>query len=127
MTVPKSLPARPSLEPLRKQAKRLARDIAVGDAGAVARARMQLPDVDLPLMQRNAQLVIAREYVYAGWQDLTAERYMLELDYLFGAPPQELAPALRTVVHDQWGLRFVPGKGRIKLLIIDSVQPPTPN
>ena len=29
--------------------------------------------VDLPLTQRNAQLVIAREYGYAGWQDLTAE------------------------------------------------------
>ena len=56
MTASKSLPARPSLESLRKQAKRLARDIAAGDAGASARARMQLPDVDLPLTQRNAQL-----------------------------------------------------------------------
>ena len=63
MTASKSLPARPSLESLRKQAKKLARDIA---AGAIARARKQLPDVDLPLTQRNAQLVIAREYGYAG-------------------------------------------------------------
>ena len=73
MTTSKSLPARPSLESLRKQAKKLARDIAAGDAAAIARARVQLPDVDLPLTQRNAQLVIAREYGYAGWQDLTAE------------------------------------------------------
>ena len=73
MTASKSLPARPSLESLRKQAKKLARDIAAGDAGALARARAQLPQVDLPLTQRNAQLVIAREYGYAGWQDLTAE------------------------------------------------------
>ncbi|PYR72106.1 MAG: hypothetical protein DMF86_24510, partial [Acidobacteria bacterium] len=29
--------------------------------------------MDLPLAQRNAQLVIAREYGYAGWRDLTAE------------------------------------------------------
>jgi hypothetical protein len=56
-----------------KQAKRLARDIAAGDAGAIARARMQVPHVDLPLTQRNAQLVIPREYGFAGWQDLTAE------------------------------------------------------
>ena len=35
--------------------------------------RAHLPNVDLPLTQRNAQLVIAREYSYAGWQDLTAE------------------------------------------------------
>jgi len=73
MTASKSLPARPSLESLRKQAKKLARDIGAGDAGAIARARVQLPRVDLPLTQRNAQLVIAREYGYAGWQDLTAE------------------------------------------------------
>jgi hypothetical protein len=69
----KSLPARPSLESLRKQAKKLARDIASGDAAAIARARVHLPNVDVPLSQRNAQLVLAREYGYAGWQDLTAE------------------------------------------------------
>ena len=73
MTTSKSLPPRPSLESLRKQAKKLARDIAAGDAGALARARVQLPNVDLPLTQRNAQLVLAREYGFAGWQDLTAE------------------------------------------------------
>ena len=73
MTASKSLPARPSLESLRKQAKKLARDTAAGDAGAIARARVHLPDAGLPLTQRNAQLVIAREYGYAGWQDLTAE------------------------------------------------------
>src|SRR5436190_24389537 len=73
MTASKSLPARPSLESLRKQAKKFARDIAVGDAGAIARARVHLPHADLPLTQRNAQLVIAREYGFPGWQDLTAE------------------------------------------------------
>src|SRR5215471_1700303 len=73
MTISKPLPDRPSLESLRKQAKKLVRDIAAGDAGAIARARVHLPHVDLPLTQRNAQLVIAREYGYAGWQDLTAE------------------------------------------------------
>lgn len=69
----KSLPARPSLESLRKQAKKLARDIAAGDATALARARVHLPKVDFSITQRNAQLVIAREYGYAGWQDLIAE------------------------------------------------------
>lgn len=66
-------PARPSLDSLRKQAKQLARNIAAGDASAIARAHAQLPKVDLPLTQRNAQLVIARKYGFAGWQDLTAE------------------------------------------------------
>ena len=66
MTASQSLPARPSLESLRKQAKKLARDIAAGDAEAIARARAHLPHVALPLTQRNAQLVIAREYGFAG-------------------------------------------------------------
>ena len=73
MTTSKLLPARPSLESLRKQAKKLARDVAAGDVGAIARARAHLPNVGASLTQRNAQLVIAREYGHAGWQDLTTE------------------------------------------------------
>ncbi|MCA1577556.1 MAG: ankyrin repeat domain-containing protein [Acidobacteria bacterium] len=73
MTTSKSLPPRPSLESLRKQAKKLARDIDARDIDAIARARLQLPNIELPLTQRNAQLVIAREYGFAGWHDLTAE------------------------------------------------------
>src|SRR5882724_1091874 len=67
------LPARPSLESLRKQAKKLARGIAAGDANAIARARAQLPQAGLPLSQRDAQLVLAREYGFPGWQDLIKE------------------------------------------------------
>jgi hypothetical protein len=53
MTASRLLPARPSLESLRKQAKALARD----------RSRSL----------RSAQLALAREYGYAGWTDLIAE------------------------------------------------------
>lgn len=67
------LPGRPSLESLRKQAKKLAHDIAAGNAGANARARAQLPKAELPLSQRDAQLVLAREYGFPGWKDLTKE------------------------------------------------------
>ena len=95
MTASKSLPARPSLESLRKQAKKLARDIAAGDAGAIARARAHLPNVDLPLTQRNAQLVIAREYGYAGWQDLTAE-----VSKRLGKGLEWAAAQARRVIHD---------------------------
>jgi hypothetical protein len=56
-------PARPSLDSLRKQAKKLARDIVAGDADAIARARAQLPQAELSLSQRDAQLVLAREYL----------------------------------------------------------------
>jgi hypothetical protein len=95
MTASKTLPARPSLESLRKQAKKLARDIAAGDAGAIARARTQLPHVDLPLTQRNVQLVIAREYGYAGWQDLTAE-----VSKRLGNSLEWAAAQARRVIHD---------------------------
>src|SRR5687767_11917908 len=53
MTTSRSLPVRPSLDSLRKQAKKLARERSI--------------------TLRDAQLVLAREYGYAGWQDLTAE------------------------------------------------------
>ena len=91
----KSLPARPSLESLRKQAKKLARDAAAGDAGAIARARVHLPNIDLPLTQRNAELVIAREYGYAGWQDLTAE-----VRKRLGGGLEWAATQARRVIHD---------------------------
>jgi len=69
----RKLPARPSLESLRKQAKKLARGIVAGDASAIGRARAQLPQADLPLSQRDAQLVLAREYGFPGWQELVKE------------------------------------------------------
>ena len=95
MTASKSLPPRPSLESLRKQAKKLARDIAAGDAGAIARARVQLPNVDLPVTQRNAQLVIAREYGYAGWQNLTAE-----VSKRVGTGLEWAVAQARRIIHD---------------------------
>ena len=53
MTTSKFLPPRPSLESLRKQAKKLARDRSCS--------------------LRDGQLALAREYGYVGWQDLVAE------------------------------------------------------
>jgi hypothetical protein len=73
MSALKVLPARPSLDSLRKQAKKLARDAAAGNGEAIARVHAQLPRRALPLSNRDAQLVIAREYGFAGWPDLKAE------------------------------------------------------
>src|SRR5215467_9379115 len=53
MTASKFLPPRPSLESLRKQAKKIVRERSVS--------------------LREAQLALAREYGFAGWRDLTAE------------------------------------------------------
>ena len=95
MTASKSLPPRPSLEFLRKQAKKLARNIAAGDAAAIGRARAHLPNVDLPLTQRNAQLVIAREYGYPGWQDLAAE-----VSKRLGKGLEWAVAQARRIIHD---------------------------
>src|SRR5215510_12172853 len=95
MSASKSLPARPSLESLRKQAKKLARDVAAGDVSAIARARAHLPGVGLPLTQRNAQLVIAREYGYAGWQELAAE-----VAKRLGKGLEWAVPQARRLIHD---------------------------
>lgn len=73
MSAARDLPAHPSLDSLRKQAKRLARDAAAGNGDAIARIRAQLPHAALPLSNRDAQFVIAREYGFAGWPALTAE------------------------------------------------------
>jgi hypothetical protein len=95
MTASRSLPVRPSLDSLRKQAKKLARDVADGDAGAIARARAHLPNVDPPLTQRNAQLVIAREYGFVGWRDLTAE-----VSKRVGKGLEWAAKQAESVIHD---------------------------
>jgi hypothetical protein len=95
MTTSKSLPARPSLESLRKQAKKLARGIAAGDAGAIARARAQLPQAELPLSQRDAQLVLAREYGFPGWKDL-----LKEVKQRLGRGLEWAVSEARRIIHD---------------------------
>src|SRR2546427_13015732 len=72
VTPSKFLPSHPSFESIRKQAKKLFRQVAASDPDAVARVHAQLPAPILPLSLRDAQLVLAREYGFAGWQDLRA-------------------------------------------------------
>jgi ankyrin repeat protein len=67
-----SLPAAPSLEQLRKQAKDLARAHRADDQAAVARVRAHHPHPTQPLKLSDAQLVIAREYGFPSWPRLQA-------------------------------------------------------
>jgi uncharacterized protein (TIGR03435 family) len=70
-------------------------------------------------------------------QDRTGltDRYTMELDYPFApyppaappAPPEFAGPSLSTAVREQWGLRLVPSKGRLKEIVVESAQPPTGN
>jgi hypothetical protein len=70
VTPSKFLPPHPSFESIRKQAKQLERQVAAREPDALARVHAQLPVPELPLSLRDAQLVLAREYGFAGWQDL---------------------------------------------------------
>ena len=92
----RDLPARPSLDSLRKQAKRLARDAAAGNGDAIARVHAQLPRAQLPLSNRDAQLVIAREYGFSGWADLTAE-----VQQRLGNPLDWAASQARVAIHNE--------------------------
>lgn len=69
------LPARPSLEQLRKQAKELLRDYRAGAAAAAERLSDVIPRLHDPTQSANvtladAQFVLAREYGFEGWAKL---------------------------------------------------------
>ena len=78
MSPSKFLPSHPSFDSIRKQARKLVRQFAAGDPDTLARAHAQLPALIPPLSLRDAQLVLAREYGFAGWQDLRAAVIRLE-------------------------------------------------
>ena len=67
-----SLPAAPSLEQLRRQAKELQRAHAAGDPAAHERAAAHRADPDKPLKLAGAQHVLAREYGFASWPRMRA-------------------------------------------------------
>ena len=67
-----SLPAAPSLEQLRKQAKDLLRAQRAGEASAAARVAAHHPRPDEPLRLAGAQLVVAREHGFPSWPRLRA-------------------------------------------------------
>jgi hypothetical protein len=66
-----SLPERPDLAQLRRQAKELRRSVLAGDGDAIERL-LRYADVDpTTVTLSTAQLVIAREFGFASWPRLT--------------------------------------------------------
>jgi ankyrin repeat protein len=66
----RALPARPDLGAQKKLAKDLLRAYRASDAEAIARFRAELPDKrDIALA--DAQFVLAREYGFSNWSELT--------------------------------------------------------
>ncbi|MDA8069916.1 ankyrin repeat domain-containing protein [Conexibacter sp. DBS9H8] len=88
-----SLPAAPSLEQLRKQAKDLLRAARAGAQAARARIDAHHPGPQDPLKLSDAQLVIAREYGFASWPLLRA----------YVARVERNGPATEHAYHDDLG------------------------
>ena len=66
-----SLPERPDLGQLRRQAKELRRSVLAGDDDAIERL-LRYAEVDpATVTLSSAQLVIAREFGFASWPRLT--------------------------------------------------------
>jgi ankyrin repeat protein len=67
----RTLPERPSLDQQKKLAKELLAAFRSGDADAIARVRTELPD-NPAITLTDAQFVLAREYGFRTWKDLSA-------------------------------------------------------
>jgi ankyrin repeat protein len=100
MTDPASrLPARPSLEHLRKQAKDLARDYRAGNAGALARVATVLTRARVtgtstpPIALADAQFVVAREYGFQSWAALVRHVETVNPSATTHAPRPPIRPA----------------------------------
>ena len=94
----RSLPNDPSLEYLRKQAKRLRNAVRAGDAGARAEVEAYHPRADEALARfslTHAQFVIARSYGFVTWTAL--KQHLLEIEPFIWTPPAP-DPASRTDV-----------------------------
>lgn len=101
----KSLPARPDIDHLKRQAKDLLADFRRGAPEALARFRHALPAVAgrnpdavarLELRLHDAQSCIAREYGFDSWSDL---RGYVEASRARDADPAALAAAFCTLVY----------------------------
>src|SRR5436305_6782552 len=66
-----TLPSRPNLEQQKKLAKELLAGFREGDATARDRIRAELPDKPR-IGLTDAQFVLAREYGFVNWRELTA-------------------------------------------------------
>jgi ankyrin repeat protein len=105
------LPNDPSLEHLRKEAKRLRDAVRAGDAAAIAQVREFHPRAAEALAQfslTDAQLAVARRYGFASWPKLKAHLDALE-PFRWRTPPQpgaapldELFVRLACLVYGAW-------------------------
>ena len=85
-----SLPDRPSLEQLRKQAKDLLRQARAGDAGAASRLAAATRGANQVQTLAQAQLALAREHGFESWPKLV--RHVNEMAGVAGGRPPLIRP-----------------------------------
>jgi ankyrin repeat protein len=105
------LPNDPSLEHLRKEAKRLRSAVRAGDAAAIAQAHEFHPRAAEAIAQfslTDAQLATARRYGFASWPKLKAHLTAIE-PFAWHTPPQfgaapldEMFVRLACLVYGAW-------------------------
>src|SRR5579871_4477689 len=108
VTMQNSLPARPSLEQLKKLAKDLVRGHEEKQPEALAQIARHLPELAgksapevaaYPFALHDAQSVIARRYGFAGWNDLHAHLAAMEKAEPAPVADLEVAARLQTVLR----------------------------
>jgi hypothetical protein len=88
----KQLPAHPSLEQYKKQAKELARDCALGLPAALERIARHHPRLHTaPFTLTDAQLVLAREHGFESWPKFAAHIETLRLIRIVADLPDPIA------------------------------------
>jgi ankyrin repeat protein len=88
----RTLPERPNVEQQHKLAKDLLSAFRGGDDDAIARIRAELPD-KTTISLADAQFVLAREYGFVSWKELTSHIERNETHV-------EASDLFRTLVHD---------------------------
>ncbi|MBC7974235.1 MAG: ankyrin repeat domain-containing protein, partial [Myxococcales bacterium] len=113
------LPNHPSLENLRKQAKRLLDEIRAGDAAALARVREFHPQPPTAQALHDAQRVLARGYGFASWTRLVQHLEGVDRftwDPSAGEPPMADADRLvrwACLDYGRWQLADLDGARRL--------------
>lgn len=116
----RQLPHEPSLEHLRKQAKRLRKGASAGEAESLAQVKEFHPRGDAALSSftlADAQLVIARSYRFTTWARLKAHLAVIE-PFVWNPPPLPVRPSpadvfirLACLIYGDWH-RSNPDKAR---------------
>ena len=100
--------------------------------GVVAnRGRIQGYAMSMPALADALSSIVERDVM--DRTGLTG-RYQVHLEWTpdSGAQPEEMAsdnsaPSLKTALQEQLGLKLVPGKGKVRFLVIDRITKPEPN